>query len=120
MKIRTNMSHNPQKIVGVGLKMYFSAAQTNEWARVVKSQIAPMESIKNSSIEFFVLPSTPMITQLVSIFTGSQIRVGSQNHSAVELGAFTGETSAQMLSEIGCEFAEIGHAERRRDFNETD
>ena len=114
------MSHNPQKIVGVGLKMYFSAAQTNEWARVVKSQIAPMESIKNSSIEFFVLPSTPMITQLVSIFTGSQIRVGSQNHSAVELGAFTGETSAQMLSEIGCEFAEIGHAERRRDFNETD
>ena len=114
------MSHDPQKIVGVGLKMYFSAPQTNEWARVVKSQIAPMESIKNSSIEFFVLPSTPMITQLVSIFTGSQIRVGSQNHSAVELGAFTGETSAQMLSEIGCEFAEIGHAERRRDFNETD
>ena len=114
------MSHHPQKIVGVGLKMYFSAAQTNEWARVVKSQIAPMESIKNSSIEFFVLPSTPMITQLVSIFTGSQIRVGSQNHSAVELGAFTGETSAQMLSEIGCKFAEIGHAERRRDFNETD
>ena len=114
------MSHDPQKIVGVGLKMYFSAAQTNEWARVVKSQIAPMESIKNSSIEFFVLPSTPMITQLVSIFTGSQIRVGSQNHSAVELGAFTGETSAQMLSESGCKFAEIGHAERRRDFNETD
>ena len=114
------MSHDPQKIIGVGLKMYFSAAQTNEWARVVKSQIAPMESIKNSSIEFFVLPSTPMITQLVSIFTGSQIRVGSQNHSAVELGAFTGETSAQMLSEIGCKFAEIGHAERRRDFNETD
>ena len=41
------MSHQPQKIVGVGLKMYFSAAQTNEWARVVKSQIAPLESIKN-------------------------------------------------------------------------
>ena len=114
------MSHHPQKIVGVGLKMYFSAAQTNEWARAVKSQIAPMESIKNSSIEFFVLPSTPMITQLVSVFTGSQIHVGSQNHSAIEVGAFTGETSAQMLSEIGCKFAEIGHAERRRDFNETD
>ena len=114
------MSRQPKKIVGVGLKMYFSAAQTNEWARAVKSQIAPMESIKNSSIEFFVLPSTPMITQLVSVFTGSQIHVGSQNHSAIEVGAFTGETSAQMLSEIGCKFAEIGHAERRRDFNETD
>lgn len=114
------MSHHPQKIVGVGLKMYFSAAQTKEWAHQVKNQISSMEPIENSSIEFFVLPSTPMISQLVSTFVGTRIRVGSQNHSAAEIGAFTGETSAQMLSEIGCEFAEIGHAERRRDFNETD
>jgi len=114
------MLDHPQKIVGVGLKMYFSAAQTIEWASAVKSQIAPMDSIKDSSIEFFVLPSTPMISQLVSTFVGTRIRVGSQNHAANESGAYTGEISAQMLSEIGCEFAEIGHAERRRDFNETD
>lgn len=114
------MSQNSQKIVGVGLKMYFSAAQTTEWARAVKNQIATKNSIENSIVEFFVLPSTPMISQLVSIFVGSRVRVGSQNHAATQLGAFTGETSAEMLSEIGCEFAEIGHAERRRDFNETD
>lgn len=114
------MSHHPKKIVGVGLKMYFSAAQTTGWARVVRSQIASKNSIENSTIEFFVLPSTPMISQLVSIFEGSRIRVGSQNHAATEMGAFTGETSTGMLSELGCEFAEIGHAERRRDFNETD
>jgi len=114
------MLDHPQKIVGVGLKMYFSAAQTIEWASAVKSQIAPMDSIKDSSIEFFVLPSTPMISQLVSTLVGTRIRVGSQNHAANESGAYTGEISAQMLSEIGCEFAEIGHAERRRDFNETD
>lgn len=114
------MSHHPQKIIGVGLKMYFSAAQTNQWATAVKSHIAPIESIENSSIEFFVLPSTPMISQLVTTFIGTRIRVGSQNHAATQVGANTGETSAQMLSEIGCEFAEIGHAERRRDLNETD
>jgi triosephosphate isomerase len=114
------MSHHPQKIIGVGLKMYFSAAQTNEWATAVKNHIATMNSIENSSIEFFVLPSTPMISQLVTTFAGSRIRVGSQNHAAREFGPFTGETNAQMLSEIGCEFAEIGHAERRRDFNEND
>ena len=114
------MSHHPQKIIGVGLKMYFSAAQTIEWASTVKSQIAPLDPIKDSSIEFFILPSTPMIAQLVTTFVGSPIRVGSQNHAANESGAFTGEISAQMLSEIGCEFAEIGHAERRRDFNESD
>lgn len=114
------MSHHSQKIVGVGLKMYFSAAQTSEWARAVKAEIAPMDSIKNSTVEFFVLPSTPMISQLVSVFAGSRVRIGSQNNAATQLGAYTGETSAEMLSEIGCEFAEIGHAERRRDFNETD
>lgn len=114
------MSHHPQKIIGVGLKMYFSAAQTVEWANKVKSQISSLASIEKSSIEFFVLPSTPMISQLVKTFVGSKVRVGSQNHASTEMGAFTGETSAQMLSEIGCEFAEIGHAERRRDFNETD
>jgi triosephosphate isomerase len=120
MRIKTKMSHHPQKIVGVGLKMYFSAAQTIEWARAVKNQIAEMNSIDNSSIEFFVLPSTPMIAQLVSVFVGTKVRVGSQNHSEMDSGAFTGETSAQMLSEIGCEFAEIGHAERRNNFNETE
>lgn len=114
------MSHRSKKIVGVGLKMYFSAAQTIEWARAVRSQIAPMNSIENSTVEFFVLPSTPMISQLISIFEGSRVRVGSQNHAASRMGAFTGETSAEMLSEISCEFAEIGHAERRRDFNETE
>ena len=61
-----------------------------------------------------------LIAQLVSVFVGTKVRVGSQNHSEMDSGAFTGETSAQMLSEIGCEFAEIGHAERRNNFNETE
>lgn len=99
--------------------MYFSAAETNVWAKSVMSQIAPLGSVKNSSIELFVLPSTPMITQVISAFIGSGIRVGSQNHAAADVGAFTGETSAMMLSEIGCEFAEVGHAERRNHFNES-
>jgi len=100
--------------------MYFSATQTSEWAQSVKSEIAPLNSVKNSSIEIFVLPSAPMITELVSTFISSRIRVGSQNHAATDFGAFTGETSALMLREIGCEFAEIGHAERRHHFNEND
>jgi triosephosphate isomerase len=99
--------------------MYFSAAQTNVWTKSVMSQIAPLDSVQKSSIELFVLPSTPMITQVISTFIGSGIRVGSQNHAASDFGAFTGETSAIMLSEIGCEFAEVGHAERRNHFNES-
>ena len=37
-----------------------------------------------------------------------------------DTGAYTGEVSAPMLAEAGCRFVEIGHAERRRLFGETD
>ena len=45
--------------------------------------------------------------------------IGSQNISKFESGAFTGETSGQMLKEVGCNFCLIGHSERRQVFLEN-
>ena len=48
------------------------------------------------------------------------IKIGAQNCSEEEQGAFTGEISASMLQERGVSYVLLGHSERRTLFKETD
>lgn len=48
------------------------------------------------------------------------IGIGAQNLHWAEEGAFTGEVSARMLTDIGVRYVIIGHSERRAYFAETD
>lgn len=60
------------------------------------------------------------IEKVKRLVKGSKIKVGAQNVSWADKGAFTGEISAQMLIEAGAEYVVIGHSERRQYFGETD
>lgn len=52
-------------------------------------------------------------------FVKNSILIGAQNVSEYQKGAYTGEVSAKMLSDIGADFVIIGHSERRHVFGET-
>ena len=49
-----------------------------------------------------------------------KVRLAAQNCYFEKSGAFTGETSVEMLVDAGCEYIIIGHSERRQYFAETD
>jgi triosephosphate isomerase len=62
----------------------------------------------------------PYLAQLQSLLQGGPIAWGSQDVSAHEQGAYTGEVGAAMLKDFGCRYAIVGHSERRQYHGETD
>jgi triosephosphate isomerase len=56
----------------------------------------------------------------VAAAKGTNIKVCAQNCHWADHGAFTGEISAAMLTDVGAEYVVIGHSERRAYFGETD
>lgn len=75
---------------------------------------------KHFKAQIGIAPPYLYVRDMINFLHNSEIIIGSQNVSKFESGAFTGETSAQMLKEAGCKFCIIGHSERRQMFLEND
>jgi triosephosphate isomerase len=106
--------------IGISLKMYMGYEQTVRWCRAIAEIAEKHPAVAGGLAHVFVLPSFPAITRCVDIFAGRSVEVGAQNLFWEDAGAFTGEVSGAMLAEMGCSYAEVGHAERRRIFAESD
>ncbi len=102
-----------RRIVGVSLKMYMGLAATRRW-------MEQLRALPSGEVELFVIPSFLSLHDAREILAGTGIALGAQDVFWEDAGPYTGEVSAPMLAEAGCRYVEIGHAERRRLFGETD
>lgn len=72
-----------------------------------------------SGFSLLVCPPFPYVAAVAAQAEGSAVKVGAQNVSEHEKGAFTGEVAPGMLADLGCEYVIVGHSERRALYGET-
>lgn len=70
-------------------------------------------------VDVALFPPAPYLAEVIRRVNGTGIGVGGQNSAEHRSGAFTGEISSEMLSDIGCNFVLVGHSERRALYAES-
>ncbi|MFP4456415.1 MAG: triose-phosphate isomerase [Clostridia bacterium] len=90
----------------------------NESAKFISSLLNLIDASEKPEIILF--PSYASIAKLLDKTQGTQISIGAQNIYYQDQGAYTGEVSADMVKDLGCEWVLCGHSERRDIFLDND
>jgi triosephosphate isomerase len=100
-------------LVAGNWKMNASKVMLNELlASIVEN--APQQT------DVVVFPPAPYLMAAADKLQGSTVKLGGQNLNPNSSGAYTGEVSADMMVDCGCEAVLVGHSERRTLYAETD
>ncbi|MEM6636405.1 MAG: triose-phosphate isomerase [Pseudomonadota bacterium] len=67
-----------------------------------------------------ICPPATLIADLARQSVDSKLSIGGQDCHADAIGAHTGDTSAEMLADVGAAYVILGHSERRTNHRETD
>lgn len=104
-----------QPMVAGNWKMNGSSSSVKELIAGIKDGMASV-----TKAEVVVCPPAVYIPRVSGAVEDTAIKVGSQNVCDQDKGAFTGEISGEMLKDVGCEYAIVGHSERRSLYGESD
>lgn len=105
-----------KKIIIANWKMNFGVEDSVKFARKLLSALKN----KTQKDDVVICSSFTTLDKLGKTLGKSKISLGAQNVAQAESGTWTGEVSASMLKEVGCEYVICGHSERREKLNETD
>jgi len=113
------MTSAPRPLVAGNWKMNGTMTGVAELASELVKLIKA-EDRNPSLCDILVCPPAHVLVPVWDIISRSHIALGGQDcHTAIS-GAHTGDLSAEMLQDVGCSFAIVGHSERRTNHGETD
>lgn len=103
-----------KKIIAGNWKMNYTVNQAEDFVNEIK------DSINTDEVDVVLVPNNTALDRLSDLLEGTHIMLGAQNVYFEDKGAYTGETSLDMLIALNVKYVLVGHSERRQYFNETD
>jgi len=103
-----------RKFICGNWKMHKTASEAVQLVRELR------QKLDGTGAQVAVAPPFTALAAVKQALQGSAIQLFGQNCHHEKQGAFTGEVSAPMLKDVGCDGVILGHSERRQYFGETD
>jgi triosephosphate isomerase len=109
------MNKERKLIIAGNWKMNKTVAEALDLVRGLKMELASVKEV-----DIVVCPPFTALSEVSKAILDSNIRLGAQNMSENNVGAFTGEVAAVMLKEFSVRYVILGHSERRQFQKESD